>query len=348
MFNKNEILVMLDIIKLNLKSSMDQAGKIIIARKNYLYSYCMGAVMAFPYKSNMEFAVYFDSLYQVLMAIKDDWFDATIEKNCLVIVGGDVTAYIVLINQNNVYNDIIEPLLQYEKKAEYSDLPDDFNNALSTCLFSLGTTYGDPVLECILIDGRYVAATDSFRISEFKMKKHIDDMFLIHKDKVLPLMRFNAQKYSYKNGKIIFKCNDSGAFYCFATINEVDSFPNYVKILKQIKKKEGVEITFPEQLQETIKVSLIFINSDSPLDAAVVIKIEKKELTCISNNDNGKIIAKCAIEYSGPSLSFNINPMFFMDILQVTQNVTYCPNDNILFFESDKFQHVMALVVPNS
>jgi DNA polymerase III sliding clamp (beta) subunit (PCNA family) len=234
----------------------------------------------------------------------------------------------------------ISEVIDIKKAAKNKiELPGDFREAISLCMFSASKDLTKPAMSCIYIDGRWVASTDNYRISEYKMASALEHKggLLLPAHFVALLVKFEKIEWYSRVGNWICFFSESGAAFCFTTFEE--EFPQYSKLFKDgFTGKE--EIIFPKDAKETAMAASILCEGDD-LDKAIKVEIHKNKMRCRGENTHGWIESENKIDYKGEKISFAVNPNFFCSILKHTNKMT-CGENKVLFQDA-KFRHLLML-----
>jgi len=204
-------------------------------------------------------------------------------------------------------------------------------------MFSASKDATRPAMTGVLVDGKYVASTDGFRISEYKMKGEVDSAeVILPASSVAELVKFNPT-HLYIDKSWAYFINNDGVIFCCMTI--ADEYPDYVKFLKGFDTKE---IVLPENTKQIIETVSVLATGSFDLEKEIDIKIESNKFSCRGQNAKGWIVSNCKIDYDGEPIEFTINPFFLSKILDHTSSMFL--GEGKLLFKDKSFKHIISLV----
>jgi DNA polymerase III sliding clamp (beta) subunit (PCNA family) len=336
--NKMEFLNALEAVKSGLakKDIVEQATHFIFTGESIL-TYNDRICVVYPFETDFSCSVPSEELYKIISSTDDDTLDVSLVDKNISIKGKKIKASLA----TDTGDQILERanLLSYNKSLKKSQkLPKDFVEAITMCMFSTSKDATRPALTGVLIDGDYIASTDGFRISEYKMASGIDnDEIIVPATSIVELVKFEPLKFYIEKSWAYF-INKQNAIFCCMII--IDKFPDYSKFLKGFEK---VEITLPKNTKQMIEMVSVLAVGDFDLEKEITVKIESNQLSCKGQNARGWITNTGKIEYDGEPIEFIINPLFLMKILDHTASMFL--GDGKILFTDQHFKHIISLVV---
>lgn len=334
---KEKLIGVLTSIKpgLSKKDIIEQATHFIFTGKEIL-TYNDRICIIHPFKTDFTCSVPSEELYKILSSIGEAEIDLSFKDNNIIIKGKKFEASLATDTGDQILERV--DLLSFAKADKKKQkLPDDFVEALTLCMFSASKDATRPAMTGVLVDGKYVASTDGFRISEYKMKSEVDSAeVILPSSSVMELVKFDP-KYLYIDKSWAYFINNDGVIFCCMTI--ADEYPDYVKFLKGFDTKE---IVLPENTKQIIETVSVLATGNFDLEKEIDIKIESNKFSCRGQNAKGWIVSNCKIDYDGEPVEFTINPFFLSKILDHTSSMFLGAGK--LLFKDKSFKHIISLV----
>lgn len=264
-------------------------------------------------------AIKADELYQLLNKIKKDDITLEIEDNQLVISAGKAKAGFVL------ENEITLPLEEVVNIGKWKKLPPIFLEQLKFASAATTTDMSRAMLTCVHIQKNgHVEGSDGFRIavhagdeSEVVFAQNI----LLPSNLVDLLVKYEPSKMALSkdadSGWVHFKTEQGTVISC-------RTFPGqYPNVSPHLKMGDGVEVTFPKNMEDLVSRAGVFSKRDNTMDEAVTIEISKNKLVISAESTiGGWFKEESKLEYDGPQMSFNITPVLFLSILPKLKTCT--------------------------
>lgn len=331
--NRKELLGVLASLRPGLSS------KDIIEQSNS-FMFCNGTVYCYndliaishPFDVGFEGSVN-QTFYEILNKLSEDEVDITIneEKSKVQIKGKSSKSNIVLDSTVKISLDNI----QIPKK--WNDLPEDFIEAMKTCIFSASRNMTYPILTCLHVTSGFVESCDGARFTRFTFNNgKMNDEILIPVMAADDLVSYGVKKYALSNGWIHFKTSNDTVFSCRVHDGE------YKKDLdNRVKVENSKKVEIPKEILPIIDRASVFCEEKFQKDEKIDIAIEKKALTITSQSKNGEHSERTRCSYDGDLISFRISPKFMEDILSKTDSMFV--GENKLRFETDKYFHVIVV-----
>jgi len=278
---------------------------------------------------NITGAIKANELYNLLGKLKKDELQVEITENEILLVSGRAKAGLTL------QSEIKLPIDSLGKKGKWKQLPEMFLKGMEFAIGACTKDMSRPVLTCVHVNtSGMIEGSDGYKISNFEIGEELPvKTFLIPATSVVTVIKMKPTKIAEGEGWIHFKNEEETTLSC--RIFEDDSFPDTSKFLKV----KGVNITFPESLNEILDRAMVFCKKDI-LNASVEIRIKDGRLSVGSQSDSGWFKEDIRTSYSG-ELSFEITPYLLKDILSETLDCTVS-NDR-LKFKGDNWQYITLL-----
>lgn len=286
---------------------------------NKIITYNGNLCVSSDFKSDIVGAVDGKTLFNLLNAIKEDHIEITQTENNLIIKTLSIKSKIKI--KSKIENEFIS----YESDL-FIDLDKGLFNAIKKSIFSASLDDNYFPFNCIYVNNDTVISCDNIRATKININ-NINNKFL------MPL----------KIAKILVQYNSFNSFYCdkkcvhFKADDVVYSFHSvlfeYPDVSSLFELKDYDEVCFPIEIFAGIESAIAFNNE--------TISVEIKNGICKTTGGgvNGIAYGTFKID-SNISLQFNINPVFFKEILQLS--ATALVGINSLLFNSIGFNHVLS------
>lgn len=260
--------------------------------------------------------------------------DIVIENDIIIIQSGSTKAEFpmnkIILEKMNVISETIPD--------SWSALPENIFDGLRLCLFSVGKDFLRPTSN-IMMDADTIASTDNFRLSLYKIQKSLrDEMMLLPFDCVENLLKYAVTEYQIVNDIVYFRTSE-GLILSFKFLSGI-KYPDVKKYASTFKATDGFEL-FPE-MSELIDITSIVSEKMSLTDRFIDVEANDGKLDITGSGDVGRIKTSLYSEaLKGKTFSFQINPIFFMDVIKIKPIMK--TERNMAVFEKDNFLHVFQI-----
>lgn len=283
-----------------------------------------------PFETNFKCTIPADSLYKVLLKIKDKMVEIKLEENELKIISSNIKSGLTINTDENI-NEIKVP------NEGWKNLPMDFLDGIFLCMFAVSKDISHPLISNVSINGNIITATDDIRISKYEMKPPKMPNFLLPLTSAIELTKLNPNKFVLDESWVYFK-DKNDIIFCSRIVK--DEFPD----MSGFFKIEGEEIKLPEDLIETIDSAGILAEGDIDIEKRISVKIGGKKISCQGKRDEGWIESQLTSNVkTDQDIKFTVNPIFLSQILSYSPTMIYS-GDKVKFI-SDKFEHLLCLVI---
>jgi len=284
--------------------------------------------IGYPFETDFDGAVSANELYKILQEISEEDIDLSVsEKNELVIKSKSTKAKLNLFETKE---EIIQTINTRIDKWE--NLPIDFIEGISLCLFSTSTDMTQGFLTCLNIIEDKIISSDNLRISQFIMSSEMES-FLLPASSAIELVKFDVNKYYLSDSWAYFK-SDSGAILCSRIMS--DEYPDVEGLLNLT----GDRFKLPKDVQKAIKTASILAEGDFDIDKRIEITVSKDKIKCVGEREIGWVESEKDISFDG-TIKFGIHPDFFYHVLNKATTAIY--NEDKLLFKSGSFKHLVLL-----
>jgi hypothetical protein len=168
------------------------------------------------------------------------------------------------------------------------------------------------------------------------MKAAVEKKFLLPIGSVVELVKIPVIRYLIKDNWGHFKTKDGIIFSSRIFLDKFYDVEEYLDV-------EGPEIIFPEKTKDLINGVSVLAEGEFELDKRIKVTVDKGKIKCKGEKDKGWIEKSQTFSYKGKKLEFDINPVFFSQVIDKSSHIII--GENFALFKTDNFKHVMALPV---
>ena len=309
------------------KGDVDQATSFIFL-KNKVCTYNDEVAVSHPLKIGFTGAVPAKEFYQLISKINAEEIELSIMEGELSIKGSRAKAGL------RIEAEVTLPLEEMGMSEEWVEIPANFCDAVSFCLFSVSKDANSPVLTCLNVTNKFVESSDNYRVTRYPLEKSkaFKEGVLIPAFAAKEIIKYKPVEFATTEGWIHFK-NENNVVYSCRTMEE--EFPD----LGQYLEIKGSELVFPNNLGDMLDRASVLCE-----DERAIITIDEGVLTLQSENKMGWFEEKVRIKYTGETIDFGIQPAFLKSILSITNKAII---GKMMKFEGDSFIHVVSLLRKN-
>lgn len=328
---------------LNRNSFIEHSNEFIFTGRQ-IVGYNDQICISYPFKTDFSFSLPAEEFYKIISNIDIDKLDINLKENKLEIKGAGLKSNINC-NVDESILDVIDALGISKAKKESKEISKNFIDGLKFCVFSASKDLQQEALRCISIDNKFITSTDTYRISQYKIKNNFDYPFLMPATSVEELIKYDVNKYFLSKSKNwVYFFNDDGVSFCSRLINT--DFPSCIKLFNGFN--EDIEIKIPKDINKIISAAEILANGEKRIDKEIQVGIYKDRWECKGQNDFGDIVREIPFVSKGikeKGIKFNINPYFLKDIISKVEIMFYSDDGTKVLFKNNDFKHLISLSV---
>lgn len=282
---------------------------------------------------NISGAIKAEALYSFLDKLKKDEIFINKDDNQVIIQAGKAKAGLIL------EQEIKLPVQEIGEIKEWKPLPEGIVQGLKFCYPSCSTDMSNPILTCVYLEGDSIQSTDSFQITEYKMKEAIPvPGFLIPANVVRELIKYDIKEISKGEGWMHFRTEEGTIFSCRVFTGDFPDIGKYLKV-------KGQKIRFPKTIIEALEKAQIF--SKNPLNVdyleIVAVDISKENIKISAKGEFGWFEETSRIKYSGDPVKFSTGVGFLINLLNSMQTPTCVLGEDQIQFKHEGWTHVLAI-----
>ena len=285
-----------------------------------------------PIAFDLEGVVKADELHKLLSKVKAKELEIEATENEFRIKSSRTKAGIRLETEFSL------PIDEIADPKSWKPVPEGFLEGIKITRFSASSDMTRLVLTCIRIEGSVMETCDRYRLTRFKLKGKGAQTFkkpvLVPASSLAHLLKYEPKEVGKTKGWIHFRMENGAVFSCRTVEGD---YPNTEKLLKV----QGAAVEFPTRIGGMIERAQIFAHGDLVQDKFIEVSIADDRLMIKGEGDAGWVKERARIDYSGPKVSFMVNPQFLMDVLDILSSVTI--GKSRLKMEGEGFVHVVHL-----
>ncbi len=279
-------------------------------------------------------AVKAEEMDQVLSKLTAENLKLDIGENELLIKAGKSSIGLQLSEE------ILLPIEEVDEIGEMYELPKDFLEAAKMVSQAASRDNSMELLTCIEVDtDGLLSASDNVRVSRATLSKDMPvDTFLLPVEVIPQLIKIKPTLINLTEAWVHF-ANEEGTRLSARTF--ADEFPDITSILEV---ENTIDIPLPADLVDMIDRAGVFAQGLTLLDEKLTIQIEKGRIRVKSECATGwyKEAAKC--EYKGESITFEMVPHLFKEVLNKMSICKYSKEQQVVKFEDETWQYVVSLI----
>jgi hypothetical protein len=269
---------------------------------------------------------------KVVFGLTEEEFDLSLEDGQVIVDSGQTRSGIMTFD--GPLFEIIDEMLGAKEK--WSGLPDDFNQAVFLCMFSVAKDVSRGVMAHLSISGDRVVSSDDLRISEYKIKSSLKKSFLLPLSSVIELAKLSMTGFVLKDNWVHFNNKEGMVFSSCVLLDDFMQYEDFLKV-------EGNHLQLPEGLKALVVGVTVFAEGEFDLDKKVSVVVDKNKIICKGEKESGWIEKRMDFPYKGKKLEFLVNPLFFSQVLDKSTEVII--GEGVAMFRSGPFRHVMSLPI---
>lgn len=337
---KNELLNIIAKVKpgLSSKEIIEQANHLIFTC-NEIVTYNDRICVMHPFDFDTPFSVKADEFSKILSGISEDEIDLTVSEDTINIKTDTTKASLsIIVDEAGKVEHLIEAIQEeIEKDDAWLLLPKEFLSGVYLCAFSANKDVATGVRSCVAIKGDSIFSTDNIRASNYIMDKSMDDVMIPAKD-ALELVKYEVKEYAISENWIHFTTSDGIIFNCKSMKGD---YP--YQTIESLFKDLEPSLTFPAGLREIIQSVTILAEGELDINKMITVSVGKSKIVVKAEKERGWIEKSMTFKFKGEPFSFNINPIFFSQILYHATDFSLM--GNIAQFSTNNFYHVLSLPI---
>jgi len=303
---REELISMLEVLKPgSTPKDIQEQSSCVVFKDGYAYTYnedifCRTKTK-FP--KEWEAAVPVTPLLSILNKRREPELEVKLEDGKFHLINKNRNSYVRYENQIS---------LQYDKvtlpsKEDWESLKPHFSDAVTLVQDCAGKNSDLLALTCIHITKDYIEASDSQQIARFHIKTKIKEDLLLKKSSIEPLLFLEPTKIAVTDNWCHFKTANGSLYSIHKYVGDFVDVDKYLKV-------EGKKIILPTGLVTASEIAEVFSSEDKD-NNNVTISLSSKKIKIRGEGDSGGHRETKKVKYSGPDISFMINPKLLREII---------------------------------
>lgn len=331
-----------DLLKTLVAARPGLARKAIIESTNHfvfnngkLITYNDKLAIIHPFDSKLKISVPAEEFYKIISDIDAKKISLKQKKNNILIKAKNTVAKIAGAVDESIADLVKQSGI--EEVKEWHSIPKDFVSGSFLCMFSASKDMTSLPLTCVKYNKQYLYSTDEHRVSMYKLKKAINDVFLLPATSVMEITKYDIKKYSNGDGWVYFKTADD----IVICARKIDG--SYPLLKKYFKVESKTSIDLPKELSNAVQAVTIMTDAEFDIDRTIKVTLKENKILLKAKKEIGYIKKTVPVRYnkSKGEIAFEINPIFLKEVLKVTGEVTI--GEDCLLFSSGNFKHIIAI-----
>jgi len=289
-----------------------------------------------PLKTDFQCSVSAEELYKTLMSIQGEATVTMEKKEDELSIRTSKTEAGISIMAGGQAEEMIQLLNLRSLEGKWEELPKDFLEGMSLCMFSASTDMTSGIATCVRIKGDSLVSSDESRISKYTLNKETSMDTLIPARNIKELTNYENLKYFHISDRWAhFKTEDGVTFSSRTMEGEYPEVEKYLEV-------EGIDVEMPMDLKTNIDSITFMTDGKHDIDKQVKIEVSKNQIRVRAKKDIGWINKIIDVEkLDKGSFNFDINPIFLSQILEKATVMVI--GENVAKFSRKGFNHVIAL-----
>ena len=315
---------------LSSKDNLEQSSSVIF-KDGMLFSYNDEIAIRHPLDFEIEDgAIPAKELLKILTRLKEDEITIEMKDEEIRFKGKRANAGV----RREI--EIQLPIDETKPPKKFTDLPENFLDAVSFCLGTISNDISAPLLHNLSIQEDSIQSSDNYRISIFDLSEEMKP-FLLPASSARQLLSYNPSQYAIdKAGFVHFKTDKGSIFSCRTSEGEF-------KDLRKNTKVDGVKLNLPSKMEELLDIAGTFIEGGvGDTDGNVDVSIKDNWLLIKGQSESGWATAKERIKYTDDPIEFMISCQSLLAILGDTTQAEL--TEKVLVFEGEGFTYLTCII----
>ena len=330
--NRKDLLIALNKVKPALTpSDINPFSSHLIFNQDYVWAYD-GSILITQAIPNIGIsgAVKPNEFCALLSKMNDENINVGNDENAINVSGKSIKANI-FINMNIPPEGMKVP----EESEKWMELPDNFCDSLSVCLFDRHFEIRSPALDFIRVKGNEIISCDGIVGAKKELSKKVDVDFYISYAHAKKLSKYNVNKYIVSDGYTCFKTSDGTVFCC----REVDT-THSDSVNTLFENVDGIKL---DEVDSILKA----LDSVSPMTMSVNKQDKKVEFYCegkgkafFRGEGTGGIVTNEIDIKSTSKFDVSISPILLPKNIKFDQIVI---REKSMMFKGDGIKYIVFL-----
>jgi len=300
---------------------------------NDIVTYNEQLCIRYPFVTDFACAIPADEFYRILKGIEEESIDINLDGESLFLKTNKTKAKLnIFFEESDILKSIGSII---DVKMKWKILPEEFVKAISLCIFSASKDISQGVLTCVYIGNGKILSSDNYRISMYELEG-INTSILFPLSSAKELTKFDIKEYCLIDSWVHFKTSDNVIFSSRVVKETYPDCDPYFEL------EGGSRLRMPKELKGAVE-AVTFFAAGEHIDKKITVSFQEDAILCTGESKHGWVKKKVPIKFKRKPITFNINPIFFSEILN---NITSARlTKGKALFKSGNFKHVLALPI---
>lgn len=229
--------------------------------------------------------------------------------------------------------NILLPVKDVEPPEDWSELPDDFDEALSRVHGCATKEESEFVLTCVHITPKYIQACDRKQIARYNLSLPIEKDLLVRATSIARVIGFDMTEFSLSDTWIHFR-NELGLVISCRRHKD-----NYVDIDEWVDTAGTQELVLPGALNEVVSRAQLF-SMDNANANYVTVRLAKDRVVVSGKGPAGWFEEIKEVKFGGDPISFMMPPNLLVELSEKSQTCYVAPGR--LVVDSGSFMYATS------
>lgn len=275
-------------------------------------------------------AVHADSFFKVLTKLPEEEVELEPDGGELRVRGKRRRAGI------RMEADIVLPIEHVERPTEWTELPENFLEAVRIVQESAGRNEEEFVTVCVNIAPRWIEACDRMQATRYKIRTGVEKPFLVRAVALKHITSTEMTEIAETESWVHFR-NPSGLILSCRRYNE--EFPDLAPALDY----QGEAAVLPKGLTEAADLASIFTGEDKDSDY-VSVELSEGRLRVRGEGSKGWASSDVKLAYHGRALAFRVSPKLLVELVNKHNECELGPDK--LKVTGERWVYVTGLIPP--
>lgn len=207
------------------------------------------------------------------------------------------------------------PVEEIERPDKFEKVPEGLIDALNMCASCCGKRDDYFVLTCVYVGADCVQASDDHQAICCSVKTGIEGNVLIRRESAESICAIGADEWSRSSEWLHFRTKNGPVLSCRCYS---DAYPDF----RSCMEMKGKNVKLPKQIGESVDRAQVFSSEEGIVQNQIRVMLSEGRLSVKGEGASGFYEERTKMEYSGPDISFLIEPKLLMEIVKRSDSCT--------------------------
>ena len=289
-----------------------------------------------PFETDFTFTVKGEEFFKLLSGVTEEEVELTQEAEQIRLKSKKTSAGMACFVVSDHLGNGILKMKDTMPAGPWKKLPYDFLRGVHFSMFTAAKDLTKGEYVSVHFNDKLIETADGdSRASNFTMQSEFPDTLIAVQD-IVELVKLPVTQYHLPPTAqmIHFITPDYVTFSCMRRTGKYLPTDKYFDIT-------GQPLTLPLELQGAVRSVVFLSEGEVEMEKKINVEIKDGTISCSAKNETGWVVKEVPIDYKGQTLSFQINPIFFAEMLEKSTNATIA-EDRILF-STDNSRCILSL-----